>query len=211
MLLLIDLDDTIYLERDYVLSIYRSIAGLLTPKHAAEAYRYLEYEFFKYGRRELLDRWREIYQLPLELNELIEIYRSTSPALTLNSATKAILKKLKAAHTTILVTDGNPVVQRKKIDALGLSSLFDSFFICQEHGFRKPDKQLLLKLLNQYSAMRDECLVIGDDPYADINPAFEADIRSIRIRCGRFQSIANVHRPTHEFSNFAEITEVIDV
>jgi putative hydrolase of the HAD superfamily len=211
MLLLIDLDDTIYLERDYVLSVYRSIASLLTPEHANEAYQYLEYEFFKYGRRGLLDRWRKIHQLPLELNELIDIYRSTTPTITLDPDTRTILEKLTAAHTTILVTDGSPIVQHKKIEALGLSSLFNSLFICQEHGLTKPDKSLLLKLLNQYGAIREECFVIGDDPYADINPAFEAAIQSIRIRYGRFESIANDHKPTYEYSNLTDITEVIDV
>ena len=160
MLLLVDLDDTIYLERDYVLSVYRSIADLLTPKYAEQSYQYLEYEFFKYGRRELLDRWRRIYQLPLEINELIDIYRSTTPAITLDPDTRTILEKLTAVHTTILVTDGSPIVQHKKIEALGLSSLFDHLFICQEHGLTKPDKSLLLKLLNQYGAMREECFVI---------------------------------------------------
>ena len=91
MLLLIDLDDTIYLERDYVLSVYRSIASLLTPEHANEAYQYLEYEFFKYGRRGLLDRWRKVYQLPLELNELIDIYRSTTPTITLDPDTLRLM------------------------------------------------------------------------------------------------------------------------
>ena len=211
MLLLIDLDDTIYLERDYVLSVYRSIADLLTPKHAEQSYHYLEYEFLKYGRRELLDRWRKFYQLPLELNELIEIYRSTDPIITLDKTTRTVLEKLTAVHTTILVTDGSPIVQHKKIEALGLSSLFDHLFICQEHGLTKPDKSLLLELLNQFGAMREECVVIGDDPYADINPAVEANIQSIRIRCGRFESLANDHKPTYEYSSLTDVTEVIDV
>jgi putative hydrolase of the HAD superfamily len=73
-----------------------------------------------------------------------------------------------------IVTNGETSVQRRNIQALGLSDLVHLVLISEEEGVRKPDKAIFLRASHRLGVKPKDCLFVGDNPLLDILGAHEA-------------------------------------
>lgn len=160
-----DLDDTLYLESDYVRECLRNVAAHThSPQQAFEAMA---------GKS---DPYKALVEaLPecgLTLNDFLRIYRSTAPySLPLRSDALALLSKLREAGIPLyLITDGRSSGQRNKISALGLERFFkpESIIISGETGF---DKTTLIPFAIARLRQKDSrrWMYVGDNPAKDFH------------------------------------------
>lgn len=137
--LVFDLDDTLYKERDYVRSGRRAVADYVAVRTGEDADSlFAMLDSFGPTDPRAFD---SLLALPaasaITMAEILDVYRSHMPEISLDSDALAALRKLKKEGVRIaLVTDGSSMRQRLKIAALGLDEFFTDreIFISEEVG-----------------------------------------------------------------------------
>ena len=78
------------------------------------------------------------------------------------------------------VTNGNTLVQKRKLAGSGLADLLDGVFISEEMGAAKPDKAFFDAVFAALpAAERAGTVIIGDSPSADLRGGNNAGIRTV--------------------------------
>jgi putative hydrolase of the HAD superfamily len=138
-----DLDDTLYLERDYVRSGFDVVGKLVEAEHGVAGFGRRCWELFELGHRgSTFDVVAEELDLPSDVvPALVEAYQCHPPAIALLPDVPAVLADARTRGGTAVLTDGAPSSQRAKAVALGLAELVDVIVITDELGgphLRKP-------------------------------------------------------------------------
>jgi putative hydrolase of the HAD superfamily len=89
-----------------------------------------------------------------------------------------------------LVTDGNKIVQRNKINAMNLDSFFKKIFITYQYGIKysKPSLYCFKKIIEAEKAEWKNLVYIGDNPYKDFVNLNRMGAQTIRIRRGPYKN-----------------------
>jgi putative hydrolase of the HAD superfamily len=137
----LDLDDTLYAERDFQDSGFQYISARLnnvTGKDVLKDLHSLNQAPGKNVFRELV-QMHNLEAFNIDINTLINWYRFHKPEIRLYPDALHFLNKL-ASHSIgmSLITDGRSITQRNKINALGLNSFFLNIIISEEIGSEKP-------------------------------------------------------------------------
>lgn len=199
--LLIDLDDTLYDEASYVRSGMAAVAreiARLAGAPAAEVEALMLDELARNGRGKVFDVALErlgVTPQPNLIKGLVEVYRDHRPAIALWPGVREALADLARDHRLAIVTDGLGLMQRRKVEALGVEALVERVIYCWELGWPKPDPRPYLMGVEQLEAGPDQTLVIGDNPAHDMAAARAAGLRSLRVRTGRFAAQAFADLP----------------
>ena len=156
MVVVFDLDDTLYPEMDYVRSAYRAIARRygadLLPRMLAAP-----------NAREAFD------STGIDINEILDIYRTHKPDIKLPWQSLYVLESLRLAGNIIgLATDGRSVTQRNKIEALGLEHFLrpDLIMISEEVGSGKISGEAFNRIATETKG-ESRYIYIGDNPEKD--------------------------------------------
>lgn len=184
-----DLDDTLYPERQFVLSGFEAVAEWLqgeTDLPADRALRELDDLFGAGVRGDTFDRFLKIHGLPIGSyrQRMVDIYRKHTPKLTPYADVIPTLTRLRRRYRIGLATEGPAKVQHRKLDALGVRGLFHSVVILGE-GDRarwKPEAWPLEKLAAGLGVPPAEMVYVGDNPGKDFLAARRAGMSSLRIR-----------------------------
>ena len=200
-----DLDDTLYLERDFVFSGYRAAAERIWRDFGVETEATLRW-LFNSGR--FGDNFTEAFRIlnlnfePDYLLRLVEIYR-THPPRIMPCVDFPVVDSLRAAgFKTGIITDGWKAVQSSKIEALGVASSFNSIIITDTLGgreFWKPSPEPFKRMLQNLDIAPEQAVYIGDNPVKDFIGAHGAGMKAIRIaRRGGVHSDVLCQTPEHE-------------
>ncbi|WP_293678009.1 HAD family hydrolase [uncultured Phenylobacterium sp.] len=191
--LLIDLDDTLYDERHYVLSGFRAVAGRISGRFPTVEPDRLVAEMIEEldtrGRGKIFDRVLDHVGAgadPQLVQTLVHAYRDHRPAIGLWPGVRETLADLARDHRLAVITDGLGLMQRRKVEALGIADLVGEVFYCWEHGAPKPDPACYIEALRRLDARPEDSVVIGDNPQHDMAAARAVGCRSIRVLTGRF-------------------------
>lgn len=214
--LLIDLDDTLYNEHDYVRSGFRHIAAILSAEcgtPAADLASFLESRLATEGRGRLFDELLIAHGLPgtpENVNRLVQAYRDHRPAIALAADVKHTLAQLRQRFVIGIVTDGLESIQRRKTDALGLAQFVDTIVYCWEHGEPKPSPRGF-QLALQHLGDPPVAAVVGDNVHHDLPAAVALGTPFIRIRGGRLQAdeTPDVPIPVVEVGSFCDVPQAI--
>ena len=163
IVLIFDLDDTLYKEIDFLKSAYREIARVIGHP---EAFDFM-LDSYLYGDNAFKSVIYK-YNLKFTIDQQLDIYRNHKPNISLDQDTATTLDALKARGIIMcLLTDGRSVTQRNKIEALGLARWFspDDILISEEFGHSKPSMECYQYFINRYPDA--EFVVIGDNPAKD--------------------------------------------
>jgi putative hydrolase of the HAD superfamily len=114
------------------------------------------------------------------------LHRFRSPTLEPFPWVPHALARLRRDVPLALVTDGEPRVQRGKLEALGLGDAFDVVVFSDELGreFRKPHPMPFRLALSRLGVAPEHVVMVGDRPDRDVAGAAAAGIRAIRVRSG---------------------------
>jgi putative hydrolase of the HAD superfamily len=193
--ILLDLDDTLYDEASYMRSgfaaVAAAIAGMSGYASSSVLGVLLDVER-RDGRGHVFDSALAAFGMAAEpqfVQHLVTLYRSHRPRIALHPGARDLLARLRGRGRTAIVTDGLPMRQRRKIEALDLEGAVDAIVYSWELKAPKPDPKSFLHALARIGASPAEAVVVGDNPYHDMVAAQAIGAKSIRIRTGRFASM----------------------
>ncbi len=196
-----DLDDTLYPEREYVLSGFRAVAswaatqlGIPFAKGSAELER-----LFRMGiRGNTFNQWLAMHNLDdSNIPQLVHIYRDHEPLLTPFPEVPALLENLRHTFRLGLLSDGYIGVQQKKLKALGLVGYFDAIALSDEWGRSawKPSIVAFKAILQRLRTVPRSAVYVADNPLKDFLGARQIGMSTIRV-----------HRPEGEYAQSAPPT-----
>jgi putative hydrolase of the HAD superfamily len=94
------------------------------------------------------------------------------------------LKYLGERYKMYILTNGFSEVQLRKINSSNLQTYFTKVFMAEMVGYQKPDRRFFEYAIKSVHAHKNECLMIGDDPEADIRGAYHAGIDQVYFNTG---------------------------
>lgn len=121
--------------------------------------------------------------LAADLDALFERERGASNPWC--SGGEEALAQLSEQYRLGMVTNGIPDVQRTKIDATGIESVFDAITISGELAIGKPDPAIYQYTLDQLGSTMEETIMVGDSFPRDVIGAQEFGLRAVWISMGR--------------------------
>ncbi|MCF7560041.1 HAD family hydrolase [Sabulilitoribacter multivorans] len=162
-----DLDDTLYNEIDFLKSAYKEISVKISKEVSVKSliiYNQM-LEWF-YNNHNVFERVIKAYNSSLNVEELLNIYRTHRPNLQLEKSKVGVLNDLKKRGVFMgLLTDGRSHQQRSKIEALKLNNWISEIVISEEFGSEKPD-------VNNYKYFEN---VFGEAQYSYIGDNIKKD------------------------------------
>jgi putative hydrolase of the HAD superfamily len=189
-----DLDDTLYPQEQWLDGAWGAVAAraatsgideaaMRTALHAIAA------EGSDQGR--IIDRALDhLGAAHVPVTPLVAAFRGYHAA-TLEpfAGVRAGLERLGASVPLGLVSDGDPAIQRSKLDALGLADAFDVIVWSDDHGrrHRKPDPRPFATAVERLGVDAAEVVYIGDRPDKDVAGAAAAGMVPIRVRTGEWR------------------------
>ena len=161
-LVVFDLDDTLYSEKEYVRSGFHKIAEALhMPELEAELWEAFSKE------QKAIDVVFESRGMLNRKNEALSIYRNQKAAIHLYEGVREMLSRIKQGGKMLgLLTDGRPEGQRAKIEALEIGGLFDEIIITDEiggAGCRKPNEIGFVKMHERTGVPYEKMAYVGDN------------------------------------------------
>ncbi len=185
--IVLDMDDTLYLERDYVRSGFAAVGDAVAERFGTLGVGEELWELFLAGvRRDTFNRvlaGRGLAADATVVGELIAVYRSHRPQIALLPDADALLRVADAGRLG-LITDGAVSSQRRKVEALGLEGRIRSIVVTAELGpdAGKPNRRSFELVAQQLSAQGRSCVYVGDNPAKDFIGPRALGWSTVRIR-----------------------------
>jgi len=203
MILIFDLDDTLYDESTYVISGFHAVAEFaeqIFKWDVEQSFEEMVTLLKRNGRGSVFDDWlmsHEQFSKKLVM-QCLHIYRHHKPAITITRETREILQSLREIYPLYIVTDGHKVVQKKKIDALSIASIFKRVFITHRFGIHNAKPSLHCFNLIRYAECVewDELVYVGDNPAKDFVNLNQVGAKTIRVLTGMHSNV--LAKPNHD-------------
>lgn len=183
-----DLDDTLYLERDFVRSGFAAVGTWLKARYGVDDFEARAWDLFLAGRRgDVFDRALPRLGLdpqPALIRRLVTVYREHAPTIRLERAAADLLTALSGRCRLAVLTDGYHDTQRRKIAALGLDTRCRPV-VCTDRWGRehwKPSPRGFLHIQQALEAPPERCIYIGDNPAKDFRAPKALGWRTLRLR-----------------------------
>lgn len=182
-----DLDDTLYLERDYVRSGFAHIGDVARESYAVDGVGDHAWSLFEQGiRGNTFDLLVTHFSLPAEASRhFIDEYRGHTPKIDLQPDARAFLRDLPDdAIGTGVITDGHAEGQWRKLRALGLDELLDNIVVTGDRGseWTKPSPHAFRLIESRFNRRGVEFVYFGDNPAKDFNAPRDMGWRTVRVR-----------------------------
>jgi putative hydrolase of the HAD superfamily len=116
------------------------------------------------------------------------------------------LRYLSKRYKLYILTNGFAEVQLQKIKNSNLQPYFTRLFMAEMVGYQKPDRRFFEYAVKSVHAHKSECLMIGDDPEADIRGAHHAGIDQVYFNTGKKPCKVE---PTWTIGSIAELTGIL--
>lgn len=214
---LFDLDNTLYDAQQYFLGAFTDVSKYISAKHDIP-----ERAVYK----ALVKLWKEKTSMyPYLFNDLLELLHLGQDSLptvvkTFNEYAGTIelypdaiptLRSLKETGVKLgIITDGNVKRQKRKIELLGLSPLFDAIIYAEEAA-PKPSPTPFLAALERLNVRAADAFYIADNPLIDFRGAKEAGMKTIRVLQGEFAVIPRNEHIDFEIEKLSELVELTGV
>jgi putative hydrolase of the HAD superfamily len=182
-----DLDDTLYPFRRFVLSGFAACARRLARTRGADgrrAFRWMVRAFRSDAQGREVQTALQMMGLPDRLTPgLVDaIIWGKELNLKLPRSSRRALADLRARGWRIgVLTNGDPAVQARKIDALGLAAHVDAIVFAAEHGGGKPEAAAFREIARRLHVRVDRTVFVGDDEWCDVIGARAVGMRPVRF------------------------------
>lgn len=186
----LDVDDTLYLERDYVRSGFEAVGVHLERVAGVSGLAAAAWDEFERGARgDVLDRALERLGAAgvRPVAELVAIYRAHAPAIELLADAARFLGRVRAARLrTAVITDGPAVSQRRKLAALvpDLAPDDPAVVVTDElgPGLGKPAHEAFRAVERATGCVGERLVYVADNPHKDFIAPRGLGWRTVRIR-----------------------------
>lgn len=184
-----DLDDTLYLERDFVLSGFASVGRWLARERGIHGFRALAAAHFEQGRRgDIFDAaLRDLGLTPDAglIGEMVARYRRHKPRIDLAEDARRWLENTPPGWALALITDGPVDSQAAKVKALRLQSYgFEPILLTDRWGleFRKPHPRAFRSIADRYDLPGPRYVYVADNAAKDFVTPNRLGWQSVQIR-----------------------------
>jgi putative hydrolase of the HAD superfamily len=215
------MDDTLYLERDFVFSGFAAVADWAEARleiPQTEVLAQLNAYFQSGVRGDTFNRWLADHGLQPDewLDPMIEIYRQHRPQITPFPEAEPTLTTLRTKFHLGLITEGYRAVQQAKLDALGLKEFFEVIIIGGENEREhwKPHPYSFQTLLGKMGIPAPSAIYVGDNPHKDFLGARRAGMGSVRLRHpqglhAHIEPLDADHAPDHEIGGMDKLGDLL--
>ncbi len=195
MIIIFDLDETLYNEKNFVKSGFQKVAYFLEKNYNLNlniTNKFLLDTYNLKGRKKIFNKLlikNKLYSKSL-LVKLIYVYRNHKPNIKMSKSNLLFLETLSNKFKLYLVTDGNKIVQKNKIKALKISRFFKRIFITHQYGIKhsKPSLYCFARIKKLENCIWKDLIYIGDDPNKDFINLNKKGCITIRLMQGKFAS-----------------------
>lgn len=216
-LIIFDLDDTLYLERDFALSGYRAAAAWICENHGIFHFDATCRALLDSGRRQrIFDealRAHAIGPSPEIVAQLIAIYRGHVPEIVLAPDAAHYFGRCKPGSILGMITDGHLETQQAKVRALGLDRILSNIVFTASfgEGFSKPHPRAFSAMEDWAAQFSRPLVYVADNPRKDFVTARARGWRTIRI--ARPERVHRVAAPdeAHEAHDLIVSLDELDV
>jgi putative hydrolase of the HAD superfamily len=181
-----DIDDTLYLERDYVQSGFETVGRWASKWLHIEDFGERCWRAFASGLRRsifndvLVEAGREAS--PELVSALVAIYRTHTPHIIIAPDAAKALDKISRTASIAIISDGPAASQSRKAEALGLASFASPIILTELLGseFCKPNPKAFEHV--QRCCPADVYLYIADNPLKDFAAPKQLGWITVRVR-----------------------------
>lgn len=208
-----DLDDTLFAERQYVLSGFRAVAAWLDGRHGVPegpAFSELRGLFESGERLTTFDEWLAARGLTdsIGAGSMVEVYRNHAPSISPAPGVTELLGRLGHRFRLGLVSDGYARVQRAKFEALRLDGHFEAVVFSDQLGREhwKPSPRPFEVVTELLGVSAADSVYVADNPTKDFIGARSIGMATVRLR--RPEGVyAQVEPPTVAHAPDFEVVE----
>jgi putative hydrolase of the HAD superfamily len=184
--IVVDLDDTLTLEREHVRSGFAAAGEWAARWLGIQRFAEHAWELFEKGAR------GNVFNLVLEaagwearpdvIESLVWIYRTHRPAISLFPDAAGFLDA--SGAPVAIITDGAAVTQSRKVEALGLDRLAHPIVLTDLWGpeYVKPRLKAFQMVAEQQAGNGARFVYLGDNPVRDIPGPRSLGWLTVRIR-----------------------------
>ena len=187
-LVVFDIDDTLYIEEDFVRSGFDAVGQFAARELGINGLAAACLKLHWSGVRGSVfnDALKACGHADDEatVRQLIDVYRGHRPAIRLLPDALQVLDALKGRYRMAAVSDGPYVGQAQKAAALRLDGWIEAVILTDHWGreFWKPHPRAFETLQEQFQVSGPECVYLGDSPVKDFVAPRSLGWRTIRIR-----------------------------
>jgi putative hydrolase of the HAD superfamily len=193
MILIFDLDDTLYDEKKFVYSGFSEVANwisVMSKNSAIEIFDYMLNDLALNGRGKVFNNALEKYfQMTVKnVRKCVSIYRLHKPDINLDKDVVDLLLELRKNNKLYIVTDGNKIVQNNKIKSLDVEKYIEKAFITYRYGLKasKPSLKCFEIIKNLEKVNWLDLVYIGDNPNKDFVNLNKVNAITIRVLQGDY-------------------------
>ena len=213
-----DLDDTLYDERQYCRSGFRAVAAHLASQPncppAEKIFDSLWHHFNSSDRTKVFNAALDELNISYDgdfIIDLVKIYRTHIPDITLPSDSGDVLDELFGKYTLALLTDGFLPAQQLKVKALGIEKYFRCIIYTEQLGrqFWKPSPLGFEKIIQTLDTKPQNTCYIADNEKKDFIAPNKLGMTSIQlIRPNRVHSASSTAPEAQARHQIHEITHL---
>ena len=219
-----DIDDTLYIERDYVKSGFWAVSCYISERieiNKNELFGFLWNNFESGVRKNAFDRLIKAYPRigsRFEVEELINVYRTHEPKIELLPDVKKILILLRHNDFRLgIISDGYLKSQQAKIKSLHLESYVDTIQLTDYWGreFWKPNPRAYELCSRELGLMHSQLCYIADNCEKDFVVPNNLGWLSIKIELPGQQYLSNdslksSQKPHYTIVNYGQLLPLIE-
>lgn len=139
--IVLDLDDTIYKEINFVKSGFAAIVKKYADTNYVKLFEMMMNSWIS-GENAINTLFQSLNISNIPIQEPLNLYHNHLPAINLPIESRSFFQTaISKGYKLGLVTDGRKITQRNKLDALGINEYFDKIVISEEFGSEKPTIQ----------------------------------------------------------------------
>jgi putative hydrolase of the HAD superfamily len=216
MILIFDLDDTLYPELSYVLSGFTAVAESLSQRFGWSVesnMQLMQATLANEGRGAVFDRLLEHHGVGGKalVRSCVDIYRHHVPSLQLYPESAELLPQLR--QPLYVVTDGHKLVQQRKVEALRIDRWIKKSYITHRYGIAraKPNIHCFQLIRERERCQWSDLVYVGDNPAKDFVNLNPLGARTVRVLTGGHKDV--VARPgydaQHTISDLSHLQSVL--
>lgn len=216
--IIFDLDDTLYEEKQFVISGFKSVSDYISKKYNLDCsviFEILKQDFETGLRKNNFDVLLNKLNINEPVSKLVDVYRGHKPKISLFPDAQKIINESKNKFKLGLITDGYILTQKNKIKALGIENDFDVITINDiSKGITKKNKEPFLQTISKLEINPENTFYVGDNPLKDFVVSKKLGIQTIRIKRnqGWFKdvTVSMDYEADHVLASLLELPKIIE-
>lgn len=194
MVIVFDLDDTLYDESSFVRSGFDAVADYLQEVFSIPSEDSLIYmlERLSKGRGHIFDDllMKNVIFSIKNVKRCLSVYREHKPKINLYKEAIDCLDRFRK-YPIYVVTDGNKQVQHNKLNSLDLCNKVEFCYLTHRYGKdkAKPSPYCFFKICERENVGPCNVVYVGDNPSKDFVGIKPFGFKTVRVLKGKYKTI----------------------